>query len=59
MEGRMLRKALFNIIRQEQRDVEDRLESECRQTAPDDAKLRELRAEAFSLRRELEHYVDV
>lgn len=55
----MLRVALFNIIRQEQRDVEDRLESECRRVVPDDDKLRELRAEAFSLRRELEHYADM
>lgn len=55
----MLRKALFNIIRQEQRDVEDRLETECRRNDPDDLKLRELRAEAFALRRELEHYADM
>lgn len=55
----MLRKALFNIVRQEQRDVEDELQKEERRSAPDHGRMRELRQEAQSLRRELEHYNDV
>lgn len=55
----MLRKALFNIIRQEQRDVEDELEKEERSSKPDTGRLVGLRREASSLRRELEHFQDV
>ena len=52
----MLRKALFNIIRQEQREVEDRLVEEERNPAPDVGRLVALRAQANNLRRELEHF---
>lgn len=52
----MLRKALFNIIRQEQREVEDQLKVEERQPAPDGGLLTALRQQANSLRRELEHF---
>ncbi|MFD1626905.1 hypothetical protein [Azospirillum griseum] len=55
----MLRKALFNIIRQEQREVEDELEREERRSVPDSSRLVGLRQEMTSLRRELEHYQDV
>jgi len=55
----MLRKALFNIIRQEQREIEDKLEQEERQSAPDVGRLVGLRQEATTLRRELEHFQDV
>lgn len=54
----MLRKALFNIIRQEQRDVEDQLVEEERRPAPDVGRIVALRAEATDLRRELEHFPD-
>lgn len=52
----MLRNALFNIIRQEQREIEDRLEVEEHQTAPDTQRLNTLRQQAVSLRQELEHF---
>ncbi|WP_168220504.1 hypothetical protein [Azospirillum thermophilum] len=55
----MLRKALFNIIRQEQREIEDKLEKEERSSTPDVARLVSLRQEVTSLRRELEHFHDV
>lgn len=55
----MLRKALFNIIRQEQREVEDELEKEERRPTPDIRRLAALRNEASDLGRELEHYRDV
>ncbi|CAO3437174.1 hypothetical protein [Azospirillum doebereinerae] len=55
----MLRKALFNIIRQEQRDIEDKLEKEERRSSPDAGRLVGLRQEVTSLRRELEHFQDV
>lgn len=55
----MWRKALFNIIRQEQRDVEDQLEKEERRASPDTRRMNDLRREAQDLRRELEHYGDV
>lgn len=55
----MLRKALFNIIRQEQREVEGELEREEQQPRPDARRLVGLRREATSLRRELEHFNDV
>ncbi|CAO3428144.1 hypothetical protein [Azospirillum argentinense] len=54
----MLRKALFNIIRQEQREVEDELEKEERRTAPDVGRVVALQREVTDLRRELEHYRD-
>lgn len=54
----MLRKALFNIIRQEQQEVEVELRNEERRPAPDLCRLAALRREASSLRRELEHYVE-
>ena len=55
----MLRKALFNIIRQEQQEVEGELEKEERRPAPDVGRLVALQQEATSLRRELEHFRDV
>lgn len=54
----MLRKALFNIIRREQREIEDKLQAEEHKPAPDTGRLATLRQEAVSLRRELEHYRD-
>jgi hypothetical protein len=54
----MLRNVLFNIIRQEQRQLEDQIALEQEQAAPDQRRLSRLRQEAFSLRRELEHYAD-
>lgn len=55
----MLTKALFNIIRQEQREVEDELEREERRPAPDRGRIGVLRQQATSLRRELEHFPEV
>lgn len=55
----MLTKALFNIIRQEQREVETELEREERRPAPDVRRIGVLRQQATSLRRELEHFPDV
>ncbi|WP_176581443.1 hypothetical protein [Azospirillum ramasamyi] len=55
----MLRKALFNIIRQEQLEVEGELEREEQQPKPDPRRIVGLRQEATSLRRELEHFRDV
>lgn len=52
----MLRKALFNIIRQEQREAEDELEKEEQRASPDARRMTALRQEVQSLRRELEHY---
>jgi hypothetical protein len=54
----MLRKALFNIIRQEQLEIEGELEKEEMRPAPDVDKLAALRQEANSLRRELEHVAE-
>lgn len=55
----MLRKALFNIIRQEQREVEGELEKEERSLTPDVRRLVALKQEATNLSRELEHFRDV
>ncbi|WP_167543394.1 hypothetical protein [Azospirillum thiophilum] len=55
----MLRKALFNIIRQEQREVEDELEREEQQPRPDIGRIVGLQQEVTSLRRELEHFNEV
>lgn len=52
----MLRNALFNIIRQEQREIEDELEKEEHRSAPDIGRLAALRQQATNLRRELEHF---
>ena len=52
----MLRNALFAIVRQEHREVEDRLVEEERRSAPDVGRLVALRAQATNLRRELEHF---
>lgn len=52
----MLRKALFNIIRQEQRAVEDRLEVEASNPTPDERRVTSLRRLADNLREELEHF---
>lgn len=52
----MLRNALFAIIRQEQREIEDRLVEEERRPTPDVGRLVALRAQATNLRRELEHF---
>lgn len=52
----MLKNVLFNIIRQEQRAVEERLKEEGRRPSPDIGKLSALRKEAMTLRRELEHF---
>lgn len=54
----MLRKALFNIIRQEQLSVEGELEREELRPRPDIGKLDALRQEANNLRRELEHFTE-
>ncbi|MEI6559965.1 MAG: hypothetical protein WCO00_16310 [Rhodospirillaceae bacterium] len=54
----MLRNALFSIIRQEERQLEDQIEAEQKRPAPDLARLSALRQEAKSLRRELEIYAD-
>lgn len=55
----MLRKVLFNIIRQEQREVEDRLEKEEHGPTPDQVRVAALRREAQNLGRELEHYAEM
>ena len=55
----MLRNALFNIIRQEQREIEDELEKEERSTTPDAGRMVALKREVTDLRRELEHFRDV
>ncbi|MBV5335677.1 hypothetical protein JZU48_01275 [bacterium] len=52
----MLRKALFNIIRQEQREILDRLVVEEHQPAPDQRRVTALRQQAVHLRQELEHF---
>lgn len=52
----MLRKALFNIIRQEHREIEDRLEIEERSPSPDVRRVSTLRREADVLRQEMEHF---
>ena len=52
----MLRKALFNIIRQEQREIEDRLEVEQRNPSPDERRVSSLRRQVDNLRDELEHF---
>jgi len=54
----MLRNALFSIVRQEQRQLEDAIAAEQKRPAPDTARLSALRQEATSLRRELEIYAD-
>ena len=54
----MLRNALFSIVRQEERQLEDQIEAEQKRPAPDLARLSALRQEAKSLRRELELYAD-
>lgn len=52
----MLRRALFNIIRQEHRDIEDKLELEAKAPAPDERRVSTLRHQADSLQQELEHF---
>lgn len=52
----MLRRALFNIIRQEAVEIEDELHREERLPAPDVSRLSALRKQAVNLRRELEHF---
>lgn len=52
----MLRKALFNIIRQEQRQVEGQIEVEESSPSPDVRRVSSLRREADTLRQELEHF---
>ncbi len=52
----MLRKTLFNIIRQEHREVSDELEKEERRPSPDVGRLTALRQKASNLRREMEHF---
>ena len=54
----MLRDALFNIIRQERRQLEDEIAAEQTRADPDSARLSALRREESSLRRELERYAD-
>ena len=54
----ILRNALFSIIRQEERQLEDQIEAEAKRPAPDMVRLSALRQEAKSLRRELEIYAD-
>ncbi|WP_207455093.1 hypothetical protein [Azospirillum sp. SYSU D00513] len=55
----MLKEALFNIIQQEQREVEDELRKEQHSPSPDQSRLGTLRREATDLSRELEHFRDV
>ena len=50
----MLRRALFNIIRQEHDQLEDRIAQEQRQGPANDQHLSALRQEEQSLRREME-----
>ena len=50
----MLRDALFSIIRQEERQLEDEIEAEQKRSAPDLQRLSVLRQEVTDLRRELE-----
>lgn len=52
----MLRRALFNIIRQEHRDIEDKLELEAKAPSPDERRVSTLRHQADSLQQELEHF---
>ncbi len=54
----MLRKALFNIIRLEQRQLEERIVEEEKRPTPDVGRLVALRREESSLRRELEQCAD-
>ena len=54
----ILRNALFSIIRQEERQLEDQIEAEQKRPAPDMVRLSALRQEARSLRRELEMCAD-
>jgi len=54
----MLRKALFNIIRQEQLEIEGELEKEEHRPEPDVGRLAALRLEASALRRELERVAE-
>ncbi len=54
----MLRKALFNIIRLEQRQLEERIAEEQKRPAPDVSRLTALRREEGHLRRELEQCAD-
>jgi len=54
----MLRKALFNIIRLEQRQLEEQIAEEQKRPAPDVGRLTALRREEKSLRQELEQYAD-
>ena len=54
----MLRSALFSIIRQEERQLEDEIAAEQKRPAPDLVRLSALHREAKSLRRELEIYAD-
>ena len=52
----MLRRTLFNIIRQEHRQLEDQIAEERRRPTPDRHRLTVLQQEEFSLRRELESF---
>ena len=54
----MLKEALVDIIRQEQREIEDELRKEQCRPVPDSGRVGALRQEASSLSRELEHFRD-
>ncbi len=54
----MLRKALFNIIRLEQGQVEERIAEEQKRSAPDVSRLNALHREQTDLRQELEQCAD-
>lgn len=55
----MLRNALFGIIRQEHRQLEDAIAEEQKRPAPDLARLTAMRREETSLRRELGFYAEM
>ena len=52
----MLRRTLFNIIRQEHQELEDQIAEERRRPSPDSNRLRFLQQQECSLRREMESF---
>ena len=52
----MLRRTLFNIIRQEHQHLEDQIAEEQRRPSPDGNRLKYLQQQEFSLRREMESF---
>lgn len=53
-----MKQALLNVLREEQRQLEDAIREEERRNPPDRERLAALRAEARSLRRQLDRYLD-